>query len=180
MEILGKPQEHVEQSMKEYLQQLQENKHYTILHQDVAEIQKQQDQELWATFAELEVRVDALEDLTAFCFDYMPSMIEIIEPQELLLADTLISTFLNDLQARLHQIDMIAKQAKMENDILKKNTGFLLKNYLQVLLDNQNLTSEQLSKLTGVPQDQLEDFMDTLIDQGLIDLKQGIYFLTKK
>jgi len=103
---------------------------------------------------------------------------EIIEPKKMNLTDSNVSEFLSDLQSKLHQIDMVAKHVKMENDMLKKSINSLLKNYIVVLLRPRNLTADQLSKLTGVAQDKLEDFLDQLIDEGRIDLKEGIYFLT--
>ena len=53
----------------------------------------------------------------------------------------------------------------------------LLKNYLTFLLSRKPLTSDQLSKITGVPADNLEDFLDKLIDSGKINLKEGLYSL---
>lgn len=180
LEVLGKPQEHVEESIKQYVQQLKADKRFKVLHEQIAEVKKQEDQDLWAIFAELEVKTDALQNLTIFCLDYMPSLIEIIEPPQLTITDIQLSEFLNDLQAKLHQIDLLAKHVKIENDHLKQNLGGLLNNYIQILLKQANLGSEQLSKLTGVPQDQLEDYLDQMMDAGKIDLKEGIYFLKEK
>ena len=148
---------------------------------DIAKLKKQDDQELWMTFAEVEVKTEKLDHLTSFSFDYMPSLIEILEPAELALKDAEVSSFLNDLQAKLHQVDMVAKQLRLENDFLKKNTRNLLRNYLTILLrKGGGMTSTQLSTLTGVEQDKLEDYLDSLIDQGQVDLKKGVYFMKEK
>lgn len=180
VEVLGKPQEHVEAALKDYINKLREDNNYTLIREEFAEAQKQDQQELWAVFAELEIKTSSIERIIDFCFDYMPSVIEIITPNSLALKCEQVSTFLNDLQARLHQVDMIAKQVKLENDHLNKNIGSLLKNYVVVMLSKTNLDSEQLSKLTGVNKDVLEDFLDQLIDEGKIDLKEGIYFIPEK
>lgn len=180
MEVLGKPQEHVEQALKEYLEQLKQDNRYTLTYQEIAETKPQEETGLWVTFAELEMNVQGIEDVTSFCLDYMPSVVEILEPVELKMTENQMTHFFNDLQAKLHQVDMVAKQVKMENDILKKSTGSLLRNYVRVLLSQGNLASAQLSKLTGVEQDKLEDFLDKLIDDGLVDMKEGIYYLKKR
>ena len=180
VEVLGKPKEHVEESMKHYLEQLKEDKRFTIMHQESAEIKKQETQDLWAVFTELEVKTNQLENLTIFCLDYMPSLMEIVEPKQLAFTDIEFSQFLNDLQTKLHQIDLLAKHVKIENDYLKRNLGGLLGNYIQVLLKQNNLGAAQLSRLTGVAQDQLEDYLDKMMDQGKIDLKEGIYFIQEK
>ena len=128
IEVLGKPKEHVNDSLQNYIKNLKENERYQVTNEEYAEIKKQEEQGMWAAFAELDVKADKIEDLIAFCFDYMPSVIEIIEPKEFNLVDNDLSSFLNDLQARLHHVDMLTKRMKMETDNLKINTSSLLKN----------------------------------------------------
>ncbi len=178
IEVLGRPKEHVQESLQQYITNLKEDKRYKVLHEDFAEIKKQdgKDQELWAGFAEVECSTAKASDLTLFCLTYMPSLIEILKPTSLTFSEQDFSLFLNDLQGHLHNIDIVAKQVKLENDFLKKNMSALLKNYVVVLLSKANLTSQQLSNLTGVDQDKLEDYLDQLIDEGKIDLKEGMYF----
>lgn len=180
IEVLGKPPEHVEKSLKEYVENIKKSKNYEVSKEKYAQIQKQEEQELWSNFAELEIKTGKVEHLTSFCFEYMPSMIEVLEPEEISWSEQEFSVFLNDLQSRLHQIDLIAKQVKVENDQLKRNQAGLLRNYIQVLLSHNNLTSEQLSQLIGVNKDKLEDYLDLLIDEGKIGLKEKIYFLKKE
>ena len=120
---------------------------------------------------------EELVNLTHFGFEFMPAMIEILEPQELKIGQMEFSEYLSDLQLKLHQVDMVAKQVKMENDSIKLNMTGLLGNYVQVLLHQGNKSAEQLSGITGVHQDLLEDFLDKMIDDGKIDLKEGIYFV---
>ena len=110
----------------------------------------------------------------------MPSSLEVLEPSQLTFTAADISEFLSALQARLHQVDFLAKHLQSENDHLKHNLADLLKNYITILLRNNNLTSPQLSAMIGLSQEALEDFLDQLIDEGKIDLKEGIYFLKKE
>ncbi len=180
IEVLGKPQQHVEKAMRDLLQQLRQDQQYKVLRQGLGAVKKREEAELWTTFAELEIKTDRLEAMASFCFEYMPSIIEILEPKELAVSEGELSQFLNDLQAKLHQVDMVAKQLRMESDIWRRNLGALLRNYVIVLLKQGNLDANMLSRLTGVDKDKLEDFLDQLIDEGRIDLKEGIYFLKKK
>ena len=181
IEVLGRPKEHVEKTIKDYLERLKQDKNYQIVSEEVAEVKKQEKEEMWVIFAELEVRTEKVDNIIGFCFEYMPSMIELIEPSELTLRDVTLSNFLNDLQARLHHVGIVAKQLKSENDFLKKNLAVLVKNYVTVLLNGgRKMTSEQLSKLTGLAKDKLEDFLDQLIDKEEIDLKEDLYLLKKK
>ena len=180
IEVLGKPQEHVEKSLKGYVEKLKENEKYEVLKENIAPIKKRDEEELWAIFAELEISTNDPQNLINFCFEYMPSLIEVIEPKKLTLSDANLTMFLNDIQAKLHQVDMIAKQVKMELDFTKKGMSSLLSNFLMVLLGNRKLTSDKLSTLTGMKKDILEDFLDKLIDDGRIELENDEYFLKKK
>ena len=180
VEVLGKPKEHIEASLRKYIEKLKEDKNYTVHSVDFAEAQEKKEEGLWAAFAEVELSTEKVINMVNFSLDYMPSLLEVISPQQLTLRDVELSTFLNDLQAKLHAVDMIAKQLKVENDVLARNTGNLLKNYITVLLGKQSLTSEQISRLTGVLQDRLEDFLDQLIDEQRVDLKAGVYSLKQK
>lgn len=181
LEVIGRPKEHVEKSMSKFIENLKKDKGYAITKVDLSEIKKQEGEpEMWSIFAELEIKTAKIEHLTGFCFNYMPSLIEIVEPGKLVLTDVNLSQVLNDLQAKLHQVDLVAKQMKLERDHLRHNLGGLLKNYITLLLKNRNMNSEEISRLTGVPVNTLEDYLDKLIDEGRIDLKEGIYFLKEK
>lgn len=177
VEVLGKPKEHVDSTLKGYLKKLKENSRYEVIKEDLAELKQHEESELWMAFAELEIKTSGVAEIIDFCFDYMPSLIEIIEPEELKLDSLTISSFLNDMQAKLHGVDMIAKQMKVENQLTNQGLARLLSNFITILLRDHNLSSEQLSKLTGMNIDVLEDYLDKMIDEGKIDLKEGIYFL---
>jgi len=179
VEVLGKPREHIEKAMKGYIEKIKKDERYTITREDSAEMKKQES-ELWATFTELEMEMKDIQDMISFCFDYMPSVIEILEPTKLTLSDKGFSDFFNDLQARLHGVDMIAKQVKLENDGLKRTMNQLLKNYLTILLGKGDSTLEQLSKFTGVAEDKLGDYLDKLMDEGLVKMEKGVYSLNRE
>ena len=176
IEVLGKPKEHIDSTLKGYLQKLKESDHYEVTKEDLADLKQHEESELWMAFAELEIKTSGVADIINFCFDYMPSLIEVIEPEKLQLDSLTISSFLNDMQAKLHGVDMIAKQMKMENQLTNQSMARLLSNFITILLRDHNLNSKQLSKLTGMNLDVLEDYLDKMIDQGKVDLKDGIYF----
>ena len=93
IEVLGKPKEHVEESLKGYVQKIKEDDRYNVVSEELAAIEKREKEELWTTFAELEIKTERIDHIIDFCFDFMPSVLEILEPNELTLADTQLSTF---------------------------------------------------------------------------------------
>jgi hypothetical protein len=179
IEVLGKPQKHVEDSLNGYIKKITEQPAFEVLSKEIAAA-AEQDNELWATHAELEIKTKELAFLTRFCLEYMPSAVEIIAPKSLTLDESELTNFLSDLQVKLHGVDLVAKQAKMQADTYRSNLGNLMSNYIKLLLTQKPLTAEQLSKLTGVQFDLIGDFLDAMIDRNQIDLEQDTYHLKKK
>ena len=83
IEVLGKPKEHVESSIKSYVEKIKTDESFSVLKEDFAETEKREDADLWATFSELEIKTSSIKNLTGFCFDYMPSMLEVVEPKKI-------------------------------------------------------------------------------------------------
>jgi len=116
IEILGAPREHVDKTLKMVVDKansafkIRDKKIY-----DAAEYKK-----LWSAFTELEIEFKDVNALIGFCFDYMPSSIEVLEPNEFNYKNMEFNGFVNDLLARLHKYDMILKNLKAENILLKK------------------------------------------------------------
>src|SRR3989338_378740 len=132
LEMLGKPKEHIEKTIKDYIQKIREDGNFLVLKEKFSEPESKD--ELWAVFSEFEMVVKGIPALIGFCFDYMPSSVLIIKPEEFLLKNIDISNFINDLQAKLHTVDMVAKKLRMENDFLKRNIAKSFENYITTLL----------------------------------------------
>jgi len=112
LEILGSPKEHIEKTMKEYVTNLKENQSFEIVKEHIADAEEKEDEKrgtLWSTFAELEIWFNNSESLLAFCFDSLPSSVEILEPSELVFKGPEFAGMLNDLQAKIHYLDMALK-----------------------------------------------------------------------
>ena len=177
IEILGKPKEHVEKTLRMYIDKIKNDSDLIILKTEFADAKEKG--ELWATFAELEMVIKGVPKLIAFCFDYMPSSVEIIKPEEFSMKKSSIEDMLNDLQARLHQVDMIVKKQKNENEFLKHNLNKSVSNTILISLASGSLDKQKLSKVTGVPNKELEIFLDKLIKENKISKEGEIYSLVK-
>lgn len=175
IEVLGKPKEHVESAIKEYIEHIKEDSELVILSENYSEMKEQG--KLWSKFVELELVVKGTKKLIAFCFEYMPSSIEVIKPEHLVMANPELSNFLNDLQARLHNVDMIVKQLKAENDFLKLNMNAILHNAVLICLKVSKLSIEQLSQITGVEKKELEAFVEKLLKENKIKKENELYSL---
>ena len=88
-----------------------------------------------------------------------------------------VEDLLNDLQARLHTVDMIVKQQKNENEFLKKNLNKSVSNVILISLVSGSLDKEKLSKVTGIHDKELEILLDKLIKENKISKENELYSL---
>ena len=177
MEILGKPKEHVEKTVRMYVDKIKNDPELTVINTEFADPKEKED--LWAIFAEMDMVIKGIPKLIAFCFDYMPSSIEIIKPEEFAMKKSTIENFINDLQARLHQVDMVVKKQDNENKFLKQNLNKAVSNIILISLALGSLDKEKLSKATGVSDKELETFLDQLIKENKVSKEGEIYSLVK-
>ena len=175
IEVLGKPKEHVEDALKQYIEHIKEDQGLVVLNEDYSDIEERG--KLWSKFVELELVIKGTAKLVSFCFEYMPSSIEVIKPEHLTMASQELSSFLNDLQARLHDVDMIVKQLKAENGFLKNNMNAVIYNIILICLKVNELSLEQLSQITGIEQKELEIFVEKLLKENKIKKENDIYSL---
>jgi hypothetical protein len=116
VEIAGRPAEHVKESLISHIGQIKLKKEICVISQKMSAPRKieEAEEELYTCFAEVEVEVDNFYKLTELVFDFMPSSVEIIEPNEISMSLSDATTYLNTLSGRLHKYDEIAKIAQMQ------------------------------------------------------------------
>ncbi len=161
LEMLGAPKEYIEQTMKNYVIKLKKEG-LTITKEDYAEAQPAD--KLFSTFAELEITFKHLQELLSFCFAALPSSVEILEPATLAITAPTLTGFLNDLQARLHDADMIVKSVRAQNKILDNNTTAVFQNFITHILKQEPQTIDSISNTTGVTIKEIEPFLKKLVE----------------
>ncbi|MBD3203327.1 hypothetical protein GF327_03475 [Candidatus Woesearchaeota archaeon] len=176
LEILGKPAEHVTKTLNDYLKKIEDKSSLAILKKDIAEPKKQKDSEFFSVFAELEILAKNTKELVGFCFDYMPSSVEIIEPEKVVYSREDFTDFINDLQARLHTVNMSMQDFKQRNSNLIKNTSTLIRNFVTVLLKDP-MTIDEIRKRVGITEMELKRLLGILEKEGLVVKKQDKYVL---
>lgn len=177
IEVLGKPKEHVETAIRDYVEKIKKDPEFVVMNSDFSETEEKEN--LFSIFVELDMVVKGIPKLIEFCFDYMPSSIEIIKPEEFVVKKSSVENFINDLQARLHQVDMIIKKQKNENTFLKKNLSKAVGNLILLSLISGNIDIESLSKATGIAEKELEPFLEQLARENKIKKEDGLYSLVK-
>lgn len=169
IEMLGAPQEYIEETLKNYIEKLKKDGlEIESVHYEPAK----EEGEMFSAFAELEVNFNKIEDLFGFCFDSMPSSVEIVEPAELKFESNALSGMLNDLQAKLHDVDMIVKSVRAQNKILDQNATNVFNNFIVYIASKEPKSTEEISSVLGVTPQKLQPFINKLIDAGKLK-KEG-------
>ena len=120
LEIMGSPEEHVDKTMTMVIEKIKEHKDFKILEEKKADTIKVEDKPFWSKFVELDIQFKNADQIMGFCFDFMPSSVELVEAKEIALDKEAFENMTNDLTARLHQYDMMIRNLHAENVVLKK------------------------------------------------------------
>ena len=178
VEVIGKPKEHVEEAMTALIENIKENANMEVL--DFKKHKAKERKNYFTTFTEINILFKDIPMLMNFCFDYMPSSVDIIEPVEFEFEAPYLNDFINDFLARLHASDMVVKNIKAENMILQKNSSNLLKNLLSLSLKNEAKDLISISKDTGIPEEQLKGFLSIYVEEGWLLQNENLYSLKKQ
>jgi hypothetical protein len=181
IEILGKPKEHVFETMKKYIDNIKKDESYDVQEEFIDDPVEQEDQKgVFSTYSEIVFNVKDVSQLISFCFDYMPSSVEIIDPEEFSMSSKNLTDLLNDLQARLHQSEMLTKQLFEENKAFNNTLNLLARNIIMISLSHKKLNIANLSKLSGIAEDKLKPFLDQMIKEGKIIFEDELYAINDK
>jgi AAA+ ATPase superfamily predicted ATPase len=173
-EIVGEPKEHVEKSIKMFIENIREDKQIITISEDYEETIKLEDG-MYSTAAEVEYLIVGLEKLTWLAFNYMPASIEIHEPKELTFREKDFSTWLNDLLAKLHEVNTVHTSLNMQNQQMLRSLEAAISNSILIVTEQPSLPKE-ISKKIGVVEEQVLLFLEALLKENKIR-KEGKKFV---
>lgn len=176
LEILGAPKEFVVKKLREHVDELKTNG--LDIELEKYEEPKQQEK-LFSHFVELQINFKDIQEFIDFCFDSMPSSVEIISPEKLTLDMSYFEDVMNDFQAKLHHTDMMLKTMQAQKQVLDRNAINTFHNFIKFACKTKPHTLEELSTLVGVGTKELEPFVKGLVDKGMLE-KEGEAFLTNE
>ena len=152
VEVAGFPKEHIESVIKRLVEKIKEEEE--VLRSDIFEIKKIN--EFWSTFTEIELVFGGLDHLSKFCFEYMPSSIEVIEPDRFMLDAKDFEDVYNDVLGKLHHYDMNVKSIKAANIIFQKKLNELGVDP-ESLVKTKNSQQESKKEEIKIEEDKLEE-----------------------
>ena len=114
-EILGRPQETVTEALETIITRLSSEKGVKITEKKIHEpIPVKEAKDIFTAFAEVNAELDSMANYFGIIFAYMPSNIEITEPQKLTITNQDLNDLAHVLVQRLHNYDAVVKQIKFE------------------------------------------------------------------
>ena len=121
-EMLGRPVEHLKKTLSDFIDKLGKEEGVEIKNKEIHEPKqvKESKQEIYTTFTEVEIEFKDMPSLYKIVFTYMPSHIEIVEPEELRIKNFDLNLLMNELIRRLHQYDEIVKGLAIERGIMQQ------------------------------------------------------------
>jgi hypothetical protein len=136
LEILGRPPEHLKETLKEIIKQMSEEKGVEVKNNEIYEpVELKEEKSLYTSFAEVDLEVDGIIEIALLIFKYMPSHIEIISPENINITKDILNETLNELIRRLHAYDDIAR--------VLQNEKIILENKFREITENKELTENK-------------------------------------
>jgi len=121
LEVLGRPKEHLESSIKNLVSQIGTEKGLLVTSKKFHEaVEVKDSKDLFTTFTEISLDFDSVEDMLQFVFKYLPSNIEVSSPSSISLTNQDLTFLTNRLAQKLHQYDAIVKNTLAQKDMLAR------------------------------------------------------------
>ncbi len=173
-EIVGKPKEHVEQTIELYIQKILEDKaiHVIDTHKEEATELEDENEGFFSAFCEIEMLLKNVESIMHLSINLMPASIEILEPSEFSFSGLDLQNWSNDLLSRLHEIAQQVRNEKQKSTYVQKTLFSLIENFVVVLLGTGPKKAIELSKLTGIEEKKVEEILSDMKEKGHV-LKEG-------
>lgn len=176
--VVGKPKEHIELTMKGVVDKLNTEDEVKLVESKIFETEPAED-DMFSAFAEVDLLVKDLPALSGFCADYMPSSIEIEEPHTLTFQQQKMSSFVNEFLTKMHTSDAAAKQQNAANLVLAQTVRNVLKRSIMYALKQGDKTPQDLSDDLYVVDTEIETYLKTLETENLVIKNGEKYSLVK-
>jgi len=178
IEIMGAPKDYIEKTLRLAVNNIkQKEKGIEVMKEEFFPAEEKE--KMFSAFTELEILFKDSFEMVNFCFEYAPSSIEILEPQNLNYNARDFANILNDLLGKLHRDAMVIKNYNAENQILKKNALNLLQNITILSLKEKDKNLNELSNDIGISEEKLKDIIEEFTQKNIISKKEDKYAIKR-
>jgi len=119
-EVMGKPPEHIIDSLEKLVLKLDEQKGIEIIRKEIHDAKKveEENSDMHTSFAEVELFADDINLISLIVLNMLPAHIEILEPADHVFKNFELSSLLSDLTLKVHKYDEMAKVMMFERQNL--------------------------------------------------------------
>jgi hypothetical protein len=172
IEVLGAPKEYVEEAIGLVVDKVHEANELEVVSESTFEAEEKG--KLFSSFSEIEIWFKDMDLLSRFLFEFTPSSV----PSKMMLKASFISGFLNDSLLKMHEIGLKLKDSAAKAKLVEKNTDVLMRNFFHLVLKEPRST-EEIAKLTGVPEGNTKAILANFEKAGVVTKKDDLYVLSK-
>jgi hypothetical protein len=168
-EMAGNPKEHIEKTLRNYINNIKEDPDYIFIKEYNAPCEEMDG--VWSTFNESEILVANFEKLNILCFNLSPASIEILRPESITITHKKLGEWYNDLLSKIHEVGITVKNLTGEGDLLKVNLSRSIKNCVILALDAPK-SAAAVAERVGIDAEHLQPFLDSMIKDKIL-VKDG-------
>ena len=119
LEILGRPKEHVKNTLGMLVDQMDKEKGVSVKKKTIHEpVEIKDSKDMFTTFAEVEADFVSINVLFGIVFAYLTSNVEVISPSSLKFTNDEMSGVASNIMARMHFYETVTKNLIAQRDIL--------------------------------------------------------------
>ncbi|MCA9477559.1 MAG: hypothetical protein KC535_00235 [Nanoarchaeota archaeon] len=174
-EVIGRPKDHVEQTIKAYLENIKTDEEITV-QQEEFEPAQEIEEGMFSAICEAELKVNDIEKLTWLCMNFSPASVEVISPPAFSMEDKDITHWLNDLLSKLHEVGVQHKALSSQNEGLVRNFNAMTRNAI-ILTLKEPQDKSTISQKIGLAEDFTEKFLEALIKEKKVKKEKNKYAL---
>jgi hypothetical protein len=174
-EIFGKPKENVDTAIKLLVENLKEKEDLKIIVEKYFDAEEKEN--MWSNFVELELLSKNMDSFLGLIVDFLPSSIEILEPEKVNINSNEIAGVLNDLTVKLTHMSNEYQKSSLESAFLKKKLNTLVSVMIIRTVEKDEKSLKDISEETRIEEQDLKPFIDDLVKNGKIEEKEGKYCL---
>ncbi len=121
LEIIGRPPEHLKEVLGQLIDKINLEDGINVKSRKIKEpIEIKDKKDFYSSFAEIDLEVESVILIAVLAFKYMPSHIEINNPEKISMKNDQWNDIFNEIIRRLHGYDELAKVLQMQNAQMQK------------------------------------------------------------
>lgn len=175
-EIAGKPKQHVQKSMDAVIKNIDKDNYIIFVNKEFGEPQENEDG-IWSGFIDTEILFRDIQKISYLITNFLPSTINILEPETIKLEQDIATEFFTDLMGHLHSVNTERVQITGVNKQLQKNAHAILRNAVLVSLKDKALTAKEIGNPLGFTEKDILPTLEVMQKRGKIRQEEDKFVL---